>query len=192
MLPIPHQTQPLELLALHLHIMPGVGAACLTQLRHRHAPTLPPELLRDGVLDGHTMIVPAGHIGCAVAPHRIGAHDDVLQHLVERVPHVDIAVGVRGSVVQDEIALRCRFLQHALIEAQLVPERLPARLLFWQVRPHRDRPLLFGQIERLSIVASHTVKILPHSHPQARFDRGYRVPLVHAPLPESSGLARHG
>ena len=53
------------------------------------------------MLDRQAVAVPAGDVGAVEAPHRQRADDEVLEHLVEQVPHVDLAVGVGRAVVQD-------------------------------------------------------------------------------------------
>jgi hypothetical protein len=57
----------------------------------------------DLVLDGQAVAVPARHVGRVEAGHGLGADDDVLEDLVERVADVDAAVGVGRAVVQHEL-----------------------------------------------------------------------------------------
>jgi hypothetical protein len=137
-IPLADQPQAFELLALHLHEVLGVVAACAAQGRLVGLLAPREELLAHGVLDGHAVIVPAGHIGRAVAAHAVGAHHDVLERFVERVPDVDVAVGVGRSVVQNKVAVGRGLGKHLAVQVDLAPEGLPARLLFGQVRPHRD------------------------------------------------------
>jgi hypothetical protein len=137
-LPLADQPQAFELLALHLHEVLGVLAAGAAQGRLVGLLAPRQKLLTHGVLDGHAVIVPAGHERRAVAAHAVGAHNDVLERLVERVPDVDVAVGVGRSVVQDEVAVGRGLGEHLAVQVNLAPEGLPARFLFGQVRPHRD------------------------------------------------------
>jgi len=100
------------------------------------------ELLAHRVLDGHAVVVPTRHIGGVIPAHRIRADDHILENLVEGMPHVDVAVRIGRTVVENEIALRCGFGQHLGVEVLHVPEGLPAWFLLWQVRPHRDSLLI--------------------------------------------------
>jgi hypothetical protein len=43
-----------------------------------------------------------GTYGRVEARHALALDDDVLEDLVDRVPDVDVAIGVRGPIVQDE------------------------------------------------------------------------------------------
>ncbi len=61
------------------------------------------------------MAIPTGHIGRILAEQALRPHDDVLQNLVERMAHMQVAIGVRRAVVQDEtLAPLARFAQRAV------------------------------------------------------------------------------
>ncbi len=107
LVPVAAHAEPLELLALDVDELHRPVAAQLAQLRLRDLRhLLGPELLLDLVLDRLTVAVPAGHVRRVVAAHRLVLDDEVLEHLVVRGPHVDVAVRVRRAVVQDERARR--------------------------------------------------------------------------------------
>ena len=59
-------------------------------------------LLLDLPLDRQAVAVPARHVVGVVAEHLLAARHHVLEDLVERVPDMDVAVGVGRAVVQDE------------------------------------------------------------------------------------------
>ena len=61
----------------------------------------------------------------------MAADDEVLQRLIQGVAHVDIAVGEGRAVVQDEAGKVLIFLQHFVVQVQVLPvlqhSRLPCR-----------------------------------------------------------------
>ena len=69
------------------------------------------------------MAVPTGDEASPLALQQSGLINDVLKDLVQRVPDVQGAVGVRRPVVEGE-AGTCVFFAQALIEPLLSPERL--------------------------------------------------------------------
>jgi len=67
------------------------------------------------------VVVPAGDIGRVVAAHRVGTGDEVLQGLVERVTHVQSAVGERRAIVQGEAGLALVLFEHEVVEVHFLP-----------------------------------------------------------------------
>ena len=65
--------------------------------------------LRDLEFDRQAVAIPARHVGRAEAAQGFVFDDDVLENLVQRGADVDVAVGERRAVVQDEF-LRARAL----------------------------------------------------------------------------------
>ena len=63
--------------------------------------------LRDFELNRQPVAIPAGNVGRAFAAQGLILDDDVLENLVQRGADVDVAVGERRAVVQDEF-LRAR------------------------------------------------------------------------------------
>ncbi len=61
------------------------------------------EALEHLELDGEAVAVPPGHVAHLEAAEHLVAVDEVLQDLVERVPDVQVPVGVGRAVVQDEL-----------------------------------------------------------------------------------------
>jgi hypothetical protein len=59
--------------------------------------------LLDGVLDRQAVAVPARCVERVEAFQLAALDDHVLEDLVDRVADVDLAVGVRRAVVQDEL-----------------------------------------------------------------------------------------
>ncbi len=76
--------------------MRRIGLAEGPNLGEAHRSGLRAEILDDLVLDRQAVAVPAWNVRAIEPLHGQRADDDVLEHLVEQVPHVDLAVGVRG------------------------------------------------------------------------------------------------
>ena len=136
MLPIGHDAEALEALALDADVFFGVFMAGGAEIRHAHGLVVELLLLDDGRLDGHTMVIPAGDIGRPVAAHGVGAHDEILEGLVEGVAHVDVAVGEGRAVVQGETGLALVLLEHLMIDVLLLPAAEHFRLTLGQTGPH--------------------------------------------------------
>ena len=103
----------------------------------------------DLVFDRQAVAVPARHVRRIEARHRLGAEDDVLEDLVQRVADVDVAVGIGGAVVQDEARAASRSRANFFIELFLLPLLNPAGLTLGQIPPHRERGI--GHVQCLSI-----------------------------------------
>ena len=99
-LPVTKAAPALERLALQLHRLPSESRSLGPDLERRGAG----KLLAFARLELYwqTMAVPSRSVRQAVAVHQLVAVDDVLQDLVEDVPHVWLAVGVWRAVVEGE------------------------------------------------------------------------------------------
>jgi len=91
----------------------------------------------DLVLDGQAVAVPARHIGRIEAGQGARTDDHVLDHLVHRVADVDVAVGVRRAVVQDEFRATFADLPQLPVQVNAVPALQNLRLALWQTGLHR-------------------------------------------------------
>ncbi len=98
MFPISEYAEPPKLAPLNIDVFAGINLGSLTDFEWRKASGF----LNDFVLDRQPVTIPARDVGCPETGHRPALHDQVLQYLVERGAHVDIAVGKRGAVVQNE------------------------------------------------------------------------------------------
>ena len=108
--PVAEHAEAPELLALDVDELGRVLAAAAALLHgihglpHVHARLVEAELLVDLVLDRQPVAIPARHVDRVVAQHGARLHDEILQDLVQRGAHVDVAVRVRRSVVEDPAA----------------------------------------------------------------------------------------
>ena len=53
--------------------------------------------------DRQPVAIPAGDIVGVLAHHLLGLHHHVLKNLIERMPHMNVAIGVRGAIMKDEL-----------------------------------------------------------------------------------------
>ncbi len=144
MLPIADDAEPLELLALHVDPVLGIGAALAAEGDDRlrvgevglGLALLAIMLLLDAPLDRQAMAIPAGHVIGILARHLMRADDNVLQDLIEGVADVDVAVGVGRAVVQHELRAPLAGFAQRRIEAFARPARQNLGLLLRQPRAH--------------------------------------------------------
>ena len=149
-LPVAEHADALEALHLDADVLVGILVAGGAEVGDAHGLAVELLLLDDSALDGHTVVVPAGDIGGVVAPHGIGAGDEVLDGLVQGVTHVQAAVGEGGAVVQGEAGLALVLLQQLVIEVHVVPALEHPRLPVGQTGPHGEVGL--GQVDGLVVI----------------------------------------
>ena len=159
--PVAHHAKALELVALHTHPFVGIGAAFGAELRDRHLILillLGAIRLFDLPFDRQAVAVPAGHIGGILAHQRLAADDDVLQHLVHRMAHVDVAVGIGRAVVKNEQIPALTLFAQAIVHADPRPALQDRGLLRGEARLHRKVGLrqedgvapIFGSVGRVA------------------------------------------
>ena len=136
MVPVAEHAEALEALALDADVLFGVAVAGGAELAHAHGLAVEPLLLDDGRLDGHAVVVPARGIGDLIAGHGFIAADEVLQALVQRVAHVQIAVRERRAVVQNEEGLALVAAEGLAVKIHVVPGFEHARLARGQTGTH--------------------------------------------------------
>ena len=145
--PARQDAQAQEPAPLHLDLLLGELPAGAAEVARAHVPLLRPELLVDLQLDGQAVAVPARDEVRELAAHRGVLHHDVLEHLVEEVPQVDRAVGVRRPVVEDELLAAGVLAQDLLVDLPLLPRLHLRRLPLRELRTHGEaRP---GQVDRI-------------------------------------------
>ena len=147
MVPVAQHAQPLEILHLQRDLLGRVGAAAGLHLVARQ---VAPVFLFDRVLDRQAVAVPAGNVR-RVQPLELACLDHhVLENLVDRMPHVDLAVGVRRAVVQHELFVAAAGGAQLLVQALVIPLLDPTRLALGQVTAHRKRGV--GEVEGGSVI----------------------------------------
>ena len=155
---IADDAEALELVALHLDPLFGIGAAFLAE-RH-HGGRLRKVGLRlalgaiilflDLPLDRQAVAIPTGHIVRVETTHLEGTDDDVLEDLVQRMADMDVAVGVGRAVMQHVFWTPGGGFAQALVEVHVLPALDQRRFLFRQAGAHREFRL--RQIKGLGIV----------------------------------------
>ena len=136
--PLAEHTQPAELVALDADVPLGVGPAGGADLRRRHGRLPGPQVLVDLVLNRQPVAVPARNIRGVEPHHGARLHDNVLEDLVERLAQVDVAVRVRGPVVQDVARPAGPGAAQRGVDVHAVPLLENLRLAARQVRLHRE------------------------------------------------------
>src|SRR6185369_16425034 len=99
--PVPENTEPLELLLLDIDEFLRVAATLLAHLELGHFTLLRSEILLDLKLDRESVTVPARHVRGMKPLHPLAFEDYVLEDLVQRVPNVNMTVCIRRAVMQD-------------------------------------------------------------------------------------------
>ena len=130
--------EALELLGHRADVALGVGAAGAAEIRDRHPALLRAELAIDLQLDRQAVAVVADDVGGVEPGHRARFDDQLLQNLVERRAHVDVAVGVRRTVVQHELRRAGAALANLAVEVHRGPARERLGLAGRQIRLHRE------------------------------------------------------
>jgi len=96
------------------------------------------------------MAVPTRNVGRTFAEHCLRFHHEIFQDLVEGGAHMDITVGERRAVMQnEELAIFARFLD-LLIKAAFVPHLEQLGLARRQIRLHRK--IRARQIEGVFVI----------------------------------------
>ena len=178
MRPIAGDAEPDEFGALHLDPVRGEGPALAAEfdqgggvgkirLRLALGAVI---LLLDLPLDRQAVAVPAGHVIRIVAEHLLAARHHVLEDLVERVADMDVAIGVRRPVVEDEARPALGRRAQRPVKVELLPARQNLRLLLRQAGAHREVGL--GQKQRFRVIARFTVGHLTVSQLGVRIGLG--------------------
>ena len=101
------------------------------------------------------MTVPTRDEGSLESSHRFRFDDEILQHLVERCTHVDIAVGKGGTVVKDELRRSLASFLDRGVKPFLLPFLQQLRLTLGETSLHGEGGL--GKSDSI-LVAGHDGK----------------------------------
>ena len=80
-----------------------------------------PQLLKRFTLDRQAMGIPSGDILAAESRQILIPYHNVLEHLIERGTHMDIAVGIGRAVMQDILRPALAVLNDLLVSVGLIP-----------------------------------------------------------------------
>ncbi len=78
-------------------------------------------LFLDLPFDGQTVAIPSGHVISVLPKHLLAAVDDVLENLIECVTDMQMPVGVRRSVMEDEFLAALRRFANPAVEIRFLP-----------------------------------------------------------------------
>ena len=146
-LPVAEDPEPLEFLRHHADEARRVRAARAAEVGDAHVALLRAEFAIDLQLDRQAVAVVARHVGRVEAGHRSRLDDEVLEDLVERRAEMDLPVGVRRTVVEDELRASLPRRADLPVEVHRRPSRERLRLGGRQVGLHREPRA--GQVERV-------------------------------------------
>ena len=138
--PVAVDAEALELRPLDSDPMGGEVAAFLAEFedRHRILGQFPGAVfLLDHPFDRQAVAVPAGDIDRVLAHHLLRPVDHVLQDLVEGVADMEIAVGVRRAVMEDEFLAPLRGRAQPPPQIHCRPALQQSRLALRQIAAHR-------------------------------------------------------
>ena len=158
--PQPQPAQPLELRAHHVHVLQRVSGARTAKISDAHRPLLRAELAIDAQLDRQAVAIPAGDVWRVETGHAAALDDEILEDLVQSGPDVDVTVGVRRAVVEDESRRAAASFTQLTVEVDGVPAGNRFRLSRLQVRLHRKNGP--REIDRV-LPLGHKWFILPRS-----------------------------
>ena len=71
------------------------------------------------------MAVPARNVHSIKAHQPAGFNNHVFQNLIDRMTDVNIAIGIRGTIVQDEFGLPCMRRPNGFVEFIFLPLGYP-------------------------------------------------------------------
>ena len=158
------------MLALHidpfLRIFAAFGAEFLGRNVLLAALLLAVELLHLP-FDRQAVAIPARHVWRVLAEQGLGAHHRILEHMVQRMADMHVAIGVGRAVVEDEFLAARAGVAHLLVQPRLFPARQDARLLLRQAGFHGKIGL--RQEDRVLVIAlgavgfAHRLAPLGHS-----------------------------
>ena len=139
--PIGHHAQPLQLAALCIDPVLGIGAAFGPEFEQRHlilVELLLAVLLLNLPLDRQAVAVPPRHIRRVLAQQVLRAADHVLDRVVQRVANVHVAVRIgRAIMVHEGFAAPAQIAQ-LFVQLLSLPPRGNNRLLLGEAGLHRE------------------------------------------------------
>ena len=153
-----HGQKPLHLRSLKLDEFCRRIGAPLADLHWGEITSFLTKALHNLVLNGQAVAIPAGDVWAVETFHRATTHDEIFQHLVQKMAEVNGSVGVGRPVVKNEVAACCRTSPQLSVEILRVPLLLGSSLVLHEVRLHGEGGL--RQVKRRSIIS--TVGFLGH------------------------------
>ena len=107
-------------------------------------------LLLDLPFNGQAMAIPTGDIRRVFAQQRLRADNHIFQNMVQRVADMHVTIGIRRTIMQDELLAPTAAIAQFGIEIGRLPARQNARLFLRKASLHRK--VGFGQEYAVAIV----------------------------------------
>jgi hypothetical protein len=104
-------------------------------------------------LDRQAVAIPARHIGRIKTAQGLGFDDDVLQDFVDGMTDMNIPVGIRRAIMQDEFLLALTCLADALVKFFILLGFQPAWLTLGEIATHGEAG--FRQVKRVFGFVGH-------------------------------------
>ena len=137
LVPVGKYPQPFELFFLNFDKFGGVFPAQLADLAFAEILFLLFQFLAHLMLDRQTVAIPSRNKGSVESLHALDLDDKILEHFVQCMAHMDVAVGIRRSVMENILGFTRRRLANPGVEVLSFPLFENLRLLMDEVRPHR-------------------------------------------------------
>ena len=157
--PVADDTQALKLSALGVDMLMRKFLALGAELRGGNLAAIHAVSLDRLTLDRQAVSIPAGDIRRLIAKHVARTQNEVLKDLIERMAHVQIAVGIRRAVMQNEERLALVLLHQLMIKVVFFPALQKTRLALGQAGTHGK--ISFWQIDRIVIILLHCAVFSP-------------------------------
>ncbi len=144
--PLPEDSQPLEIALVLLDIARSEFAAQLAKLRRRHF-AFPAELFFHLRFNRQPVAIPSRHVRRIMPRHTLRLDDQVLQDFVQAGAEMNFARGIRRPVVQHKQRQSFASLQNALVNVRRVPGFQLFRLVLRKAGLHGE--ICLRQVQRL-------------------------------------------
>ena len=138
MIPVTDDTKAYKIRALAIDLLIRIVAAGLAKFRSLYLLTSLADFLFDGQLDRQPVTVPPGYVRRVVSAKTARLDYNVLKNLVQRVPEMNIAIGIRWTIVQHVLGTPASDLAHALVQVHVLPGLQQLRFTVGQVGFHRE------------------------------------------------------
>ena len=156
--PLTHYPHADKVCFLRLDLFLRVFPAVSTKLRGGHFVTRFTHFFLNIELDRQAVAVPTGHVRRIKSRQCFRFCNDVFENFVNRMTHMQFAIGIGGAIVEDECRFALPHLTHLTIEVHGLPRLQALRLALRKIGLHRK--ICLGQIQR-TLVITHTLSVVP-------------------------------
>ena len=116
------------------------------------------------------MAVPARNIGSIKAHQPAGFNNHVFENLIDRMTNVNITIGIRRAIVQNEFRLPCMRCPNGFVEFIFLPLGYPLRLALGQIAPHWKSSFQKVNGIRIGFIRHRLFSGNNHAHIAHRFE----------------------